>query len=73
MHILSEAQEFQELRFRNGERALYKTLNQASGIKYPLNTEPLTPAHKVFLILQVRAHCFSQCSNTNEISMNLAC
>ena len=52
--VLSEAEEFMELRFRNGERSLYKEINKDNGLKYPVKEDISTSAHKVILLIQVR-------------------
>ncbi|TGZ77334.1 putative DEAD/DEAH box DNA helicase [Ascodesmis nigricans] len=49
---LTEAEEFTELRFRSGEKGLYKDLNKGNDIKYPLKEELVTPAHKIYILLQ---------------------
>lgn len=53
LRVLSESDEFLDLRFRNGEKSLYKEINKDNGLKYPIKEELSTPAHKVFIIIQV--------------------
>lgn len=50
--VLAQAAEFRELRFRMGEKTLYKTINSHPSIKFPIPVNLDLPAHKVSLILQ---------------------
>ncbi|KAF8254053.1 putative DEAD/DEAH box DNA helicase [Wilcoxina mikolae CBS 423.85] len=50
--ILSKAEEFKELRFRSGEKGLYKELNKDNGLKFPIKEDIATPAHKVSILIQ---------------------
>ncbi|KAL7272695.1 ATP-dependent DNA helicase MER3 [Rhizina undulata] len=49
---LSQADEFRELRFRAGEKGLYKELNKLTGIRFPVKVEMASPSHKVFILIQ---------------------
>ncbi|KAA8910250.1 DNA/RNA helicase MER3/SLH1, DEAD-box superfamily, partial [Sphaerosporella brunnea] len=51
--ILSQAEEFKELRLRAGEKSFYKDLNKDNAVKYPIKEEIGTFAHKVSLIIQM--------------------
>ena len=50
--MLAEAEEFHEVRFRSGEKSLYKTLNSANGIKFPIQIDIALAAQKRSIILQ---------------------
>lgn len=49
--ILATAEEFQSVKFRMGEAALYKKLSEAHGLKYHVNN-PDKDARKIVLIVQ---------------------
>src|SRR5271155_1658426 len=49
---LAQAAEFRDVRLKSGEKALYKELNNDSGIKFPVKVDIALPAHKVFLLIQ---------------------
>ena len=49
---MAEAEEFHEVRFRSGEKPLYKQLNSANGIKFPIKTDLALAAHKRSIIIQ---------------------
>jgi ATP-dependent DNA helicase HFM1/MER3 len=51
--VISQAEEFKDLRLRSGEKGLYKDLNKDNGVKYPIKEDIGTAAHKVCLIIQV--------------------
>ena len=46
------AEEFKDVRFKAADKALYKELNAANGIRYPVNVDLALPAHKVSIIIQ---------------------
>ncbi|KAI5841329.1 Sec63 Brl domain-containing protein [Morchella snyderi] len=48
--VLSQAQEFRDIRFRSGEKGLFKELNKL--IKYPLNGELINASHKAYILIQ---------------------
>jgi ATP-dependent DNA helicase HFM1/MER3 len=52
LSALAQATEFGDIRFRAGEKATYKTLNQDSSIKFPIPVNLDAPAHKISLIIQ---------------------
>lgn len=52
LSAISQAAEFKDMRFRSGEKASYKTLNQNNSIKYPIPVNLDLPAHKVSLVIQ---------------------
>ena len=52
LSAIAQATEFGDVRFRGGEKATYKTLNQDSSIKFPIPVNLDAPAHKVSLIIQ---------------------
>ena len=49
---MSQATEFSKIRFRQGEKSLYKILNKSPSIRYPIPVNLDLPAHKVSLIIQ---------------------
>lgn len=49
--VLSQSEEFKDIRFRGGERGLYKELNKI--VKYPIKTDLSNASHKTFLLIQV--------------------
>lgn len=50
--MLAQADEFREMRFRQGEKANYRDLNKSPSIKFPIPVNLDLPAHKVSLIIQ---------------------
>lgn len=52
LSAVSNAAEFNNIRFRAGEKNIYKNLNKNSSIKFPIPGELSSPAHKVSLIIQ---------------------
>ncbi|TKA69582.1 hypothetical protein B0A49_04499 [Cryomyces minteri] len=52
LSALAQAAEFKEVRFRSGEKPLYKTLNSSLSMKFPIPVDLALPAHKVSLIIQ---------------------
>lgn len=55
LHALSTAQEYADLKLRNGEKLFYKSLAKDPGMRYslPNGISPSTSAHKVFILLQM--------------------
>ncbi|KAI9699997.1 MAG: Sec63 [Candelina mexicana] len=52
LSALAQADEFHELRLKANEKSLYKEINRANGIKFPIKVDLALPAHKVSLIIQ---------------------
>lgn len=52
LSVLSQADEFSDMRFRSGEKTAYKDLNKSPSIKFPIPVNLDLPAHKVSLIVQ---------------------
>ncbi|MCJ1284418.1 Sec63 [Xylographa opegraphella] len=52
LSVLAEAEEFHEVRFRSGEKSLYKHLNSAGGIKFPIKVDIAIAAQKRSIIIQ---------------------
>ncbi|KAK5118838.1 hypothetical protein LTR62_000047 [Meristemomyces frigidus] len=52
LSVVAQADEFKEVRFRSGEKSVYKDLNKNSSIKFPIPVNIDQPAHKVSLIIQ---------------------
>ncbi|CAZ81545.1 unnamed protein product [Tuber melanosporum] len=49
---LSSAEEFKEIRFRSGEKGLYKELNKSPGMRFPVKGDLWNSSHKVQLVIQ---------------------
>lgn len=49
---MAGAKEFYDVRLRGGEKKLFKEINNAHGIKYPIKVDIALPAHKRSLIIQ---------------------
>ncbi|KAL5355153.1 Sec63 Brl domain-containing protein [Aspergillus floccosus] len=52
LSVICEAEEFREVRLKAGEKSLYKELNRANGIRFPLKVDIVLPRHKISLLLQ---------------------
>jgi ATP-dependent DNA helicase HFM1/MER3 len=52
LSAISNAAEFKNIRFRAGEKNMYKNLNKNGSIKFPIPSDLSLPAHKVSLIIQ---------------------
>ncbi|KAI5268938.1 P-loop containing nucleoside triphosphate hydrolase protein [Aureobasidium subglaciale] len=52
LNVIAQAQEFKELRFRAGEKQLYKELNDMPEIRFPIKVDLSAAAHKVSLVIQ---------------------
>jgi len=50
--VISQSHEFREIRFRSGEKQVYKELNGMNDIRFPLKIDLSAAAHKVSLIIQ---------------------
>lgn len=50
---MAQASEFKDaIRFKSGEKSLYKEINKDVGIKFPIKVDIALPAHKVSLLVQ---------------------
>ncbi|KAL4912540.1 Sec63 Brl domain-containing protein [Aspergillus aurantiobrunneus] len=49
---ISKAEEFRDVRLKAGEKSLYKEINRASDISFPINIDIALPAHKISLLIQ---------------------
>ncbi|KAK5958236.1 ATP-dependent DNA helicase MER3 [Knufia fluminis] len=54
LNILSQAVEFRDFRWKQGERGLFKELNKANEIRYPIQVNIDLPQHKISLLIQAR-------------------
>ncbi|PWY94468.1 P-loop containing nucleoside triphosphate hydrolase protein [Aspergillus sclerotioniger CBS 115572] len=52
LSVISRADEFREIRLKAGEKSLYKEINRASAIRFPVNVDIALPAHKISLLIQ---------------------
>jgi ATP-dependent DNA helicase HFM1/MER3 len=52
LSAISQAAEFREVRFRAGEKPVYKDLNKNTSIKFPIPVNLDLPPHKVSLVIQ---------------------
>ncbi|OCL09193.1 hypothetical protein AOQ84DRAFT_317365 [Glonium stellatum] len=52
LSALAQAAEFREVRFRAGEKPVYKELNRSPSIRFPIPVDLALPAHKVSLVVQ---------------------
>ncbi|KAL1956282.1 hypothetical protein VTO42DRAFT_7455 [Malbranchea cinnamomea] len=52
LSAIAQADEFREIRFKSGEKSLYKELNKANGIRFPIKVDITLIAHKVSLLIQ---------------------
>ncbi|OJJ49132.1 hypothetical protein ASPZODRAFT_157591 [Penicilliopsis zonata CBS 506.65] len=52
LSAIAEAEEFREIRLKAGEKSLYKELNRAHGIRFPIKVDVALPAHKISLLIQ---------------------
>ncbi|KAI9836713.1 MAG: Sec63 [Thelocarpon superellum] len=52
LSALAAAEEFHEIRLKAAEKGLYRELNRASEIRFPIKVDLALPAHKSSLILQ---------------------
>ncbi|KAL2813052.1 Sec63 Brl domain-containing protein [Aspergillus cavernicola] len=52
LSVISKAEEFHDVRLKAGEKSLYKEINRASGINFPINVDIALPAHKISLLIQ---------------------
>ncbi|KAJ5898809.1 hypothetical protein N7495_003553 [Penicillium taxi] len=52
LYLIVQADDFQEVRLRAGEKSLYREINRDPGIRYPIMVDVTLSAHKVSLLLQ---------------------
>jgi ATP-dependent DNA helicase HFM1/MER3 len=52
LSAIANASEFRDIRFRAGEKPIYKTVNKNAAIKFPIPVNIDIPAHKILLIIQ---------------------
>ncbi|KAL4985491.1 Sec63 Brl domain-containing protein [Aspergillus falconensis] len=50
--IISQAEEFRDIRLKAGEKLLYKEINRSNDICFPINVDVALPAHKISLLIQ---------------------
>jgi ATP-dependent DNA helicase HFM1/MER3 len=52
LSVISQAEEFRDVRLKWGEKAVYKEINRSNDIIFPINVDIALPAHKVSLLIQ---------------------
>ncbi|KAL3475467.1 Sec63 Brl domain-containing protein [Aspergillus californicus] len=52
LSVISQAEEFRDVRLKAGEKSLYKEINRSRDIVYPINVDIAQPAHKISLLIQ---------------------
>lgn len=52
LSVIAQAAEFKDIRFRAGEKSVYRDLNKNGSIKFQIPVNVDAPAHKVSLIIQ---------------------
>ncbi|KAJ4295152.1 ATP-dependent DNA helicase MER3 [Kalmusia sp. IMI 367209] len=52
LSAIAQASEFEDIRFRAGEKPLYKVINKSPYIRFPIPINLDLPAHKVSLLIQ---------------------
>ncbi|KAL1964042.1 hypothetical protein VTN77DRAFT_7588 [Rasamsonia byssochlamydoides] len=52
LSAIAQADEFHEVRLKAGEKSLYKEINRANGIRFPIKVDVALPAHKISLLIQ---------------------
>lgn len=52
MSAIAQADEFHDIRFKASERSLYKEINRANGIRFPIKVDVAQQAHKISLLIQ---------------------
>ncbi|KAJ5174318.1 uncharacterized protein N7482_000195 [Penicillium canariense] len=50
--LITQAEEFREVRLKVGEKSLYREINKDPGIRYPIKVDIALPSHKISLLLQ---------------------
>ncbi|KAJ5231810.1 uncharacterized protein N7469_006398 [Penicillium citrinum] len=52
LNTISRAEEFHEIRFKAGEKPLYREINKDPGIRYPIKMDISQSDHKISLLIQ---------------------
>lgn len=52
LSVIAQADEFHDIRFKASERSLYKEINRANGIRFPIKVDVAQQAHKISLLIQ---------------------
>ncbi|THC90901.1 hypothetical protein EYZ11_009640 [Aspergillus tanneri] len=52
LSVVAQAEEFREIRLKAGEKSLYREINRAGGIWFPIKVDLALPAHKISLLIQ---------------------
>ncbi|KAJ5637866.1 hypothetical protein N7490_007745 [Penicillium lividum] len=52
LDVIVQAEEFREIRFKVGEKSLYKEINRDQELRYPINVDIALPVHKISLLIQ---------------------
>lgn len=52
LSALAEAEEFREIRLRGGEKTLFREINKANGLRFPIKVDIALHSHKRNLIIQ---------------------
>ncbi|KAB8260481.1 Sec63 Brl domain-containing protein [Aspergillus pseudonomiae] len=52
LSVISQAEEFRDVRLKAGEKSLYKEINRGTGIIFPIKVDIALPAHKASLLIQ---------------------
>ncbi|RMJ22639.1 hypothetical protein PHISP_06488 [Aspergillus sp. HF37] len=52
LDVVAQAEEFRDIRLKSGEKSLYKEVNRAHGIRFPMKVDIAIPAHKILLLIQ---------------------
>ncbi|KAL4748279.1 hypothetical protein BDW72DRAFT_214860 [Aspergillus terricola var. indicus] len=50
--IISQAEEFRDIRLKAGEKLFYKEINRSNDICFPIKEDIVLPAHKISLLIQ---------------------
>lgn len=50
--MLAQADEFRDIRLKSGEKALYKEINKANAMRFPIQVDIALAAHKTSLLIQ---------------------
>ena len=57
LNTLSQAAEFRDFRLKQGEKTMFKDINQANETRYPIKVDIALTPHKVSLLIQARLGC----------------
>ncbi|KAE8132257.1 Sec63 Brl domain-containing protein [Aspergillus pseudotamarii] len=52
LSVISQAEEFRDVRLKSGEKSLFKEINRGTGIMFPVKVDIALPAHKTSLLIQ---------------------